>query len=82
MPDLSKLSKLLDVPLKLIVSIDTSSMKIHQLLDLKPGSIVDCVANLGDRFDVSLNDVVIGQGEITVSEGRLAVRLVRLSEES
>ena len=72
----------MDVALELTVSIDTNSMKIRQLLELKPGSIVNCNANLGDCFQVSLNNVLIGLGEITVSEGRLALRLVRLAEES
>ena len=42
--------------------------RVYQLLRLGRGAVVELDRNIGDEVDIFVNDVLIGHGEVVVTE--------------
>ncbi len=69
------ISLLLDVPLKMNVTLGKTKMLIKDLLQLGQGSIVELDKIAGDPMDIFLGEKLIARGEIVVVNEMFGVRI-------
>jgi flagellar motor switch protein FliN/FliY len=74
---------LLDVPLKVTVELGETRMRVHDLLDLAQGEVIELDRLAGEPVDILVNGKPLALGEVVVANDRYAVRIVsvRGSEE-
>ncbi len=76
----SELGAFLDIPIEVEAVLGGLALRVGELLSLEPGRIITSTLPAGVNVDVTAGDAVIGNGELTVSGGRLAVRILRFRE--
>ena len=64
-----------DIPVQLSVELGRTRVPIKQVLQLKPGSIVELDSVAGEPVDVLVNGYLIAQGEVVVVNGKFGIRL-------
>ena len=69
------LNMVLDIPVQLSVELGRTRVPIKQVLQLKPGSIVELDSVAGEPVDVLVNGYLIAQGEVVVVNGKFGIRL-------
>ncbi len=74
----SKLSMILDVPLKLLVELGRTRKTIGDLLDLGKGSIVELDKFASEPVDIYINGKSIAKGEIVVIGDNYGVRITEI----
>ena len=64
------------------VELDTRVMKVAEILDLKPGSVIRMTRSAGENIDILVGGSLIGYGEIVIIEDAMGVRITdfRLEE--
>ncbi len=67
---------LLEVPLKVTVELGETRMRVHDLLELGKGAIIELERLAGEPVDILVNGRPIATGEIVVANDRYAVRVV------
>lgn len=72
------LDLVLDVPLRMTVEIGGTRLFVREVLQLDKGSVIELDRMSGEPADVLVNGRLVGRGEVTVVEDRLAVRLVEV----
>ena len=73
-PD-SNIGMVLDIPVQLSVELGRTKLPIKQVLELKPGSVVELDSVSGEPIDVLVNGYLIAQGEIVIVNGKFGIRL-------
>jgi flagellar motor switch/type III secretory pathway protein FliN len=76
MPGISEMAPFLGVPLPVEAVIDGPRPKICDLLALREGSIIATRLPAGESVEIRAGGSEIGAGELTVLDGRLAVRML------
>ncbi len=66
----------LDIPVRLSVELGRTRMPIKDILQLKPGSVVELDTLAVDLVDVLVNGHLIAQGEIVVVNDKFGIRLI------
>ncbi len=66
----------LDIPVRLSVELGRTKIPIKDILQLKPGSVVELDTLAVDLVDVLVNGHLIAQGEIVVVNDRFGIRLI------
>ncbi len=66
---------LLDVPLNVIVELGTATLKIKEILDLVPGSIIELNKIAGDMVDVQINQRLVAKGEVVVIDENFGIKI-------
>ena len=74
-PGGSDISLLLDVPLQVTVELGRTQLKIRNVLELVPGSIVELDKLAGEPVDVLVNGKQIARGEVVVIDEEFGVRI-------
>jgi len=72
------IEQLQDVNLSVRLVLGTTNMKIRDLLNMKPGKVVDLNRLAGETIDFVVNNKVIAKGEVVVIDDNFGVRLVTL----
>ena len=67
---------LLDVPLKVTVSLGNTKMLIRDLLHLGAGSIIELSKIAGDPMDIYIGEKLIARGEVVVVNDLFGVRII------
>jgi flagellar motor switch protein FliN/FliY len=67
---------LLDVPLRVTVQLGQSRMRVHDLLELAQGEVIELDRLAGEPVDILVNGRMVAQGEIVVVNDRYGVRVV------
>jgi len=57
-----------DFNIDVSVTLGTADLRIHQLLKLGRGAVVELDRNVNDYVDIYANDVLIGHGEVVITE--------------
>lgn len=70
-----------DVPLELSVELGRTRMKIREILELAPSSIVRLSRSTGEGVDIRLDDKSMLRGEIVVLEDRSGIRVSEIIKE-
>ena len=50
------------------VTLGTADLRVHQLLKLGRGAVVELDRDINDYVDIYANDVLIGHGEVVITE--------------
>ena len=66
----------LDIPVRLSVELGRTKIPIKDILQLKPGSVVELDTLAVDLVDVLVNGHLIAQGEIVVVNDRFGIQLI------
>jgi flagellar motor switch protein FliN/FliY len=72
---LEEFSGYLEVPMSITLELGRRSMKVREILQLKPESIVDVPKSAGENIDIYINGRLVAFGEILELEGKAGVRL-------
>lgn len=57
-----------DISVEVSVTLGTADLRVHQLLKLGRGAVVELDRNVNDYVDIYANDVLIGKGEVVVTD--------------
>ena len=69
-----------NINLPVMVALGRSFMSIHDILKLKPGQILELNKSPNEPVDLIVNGKVVARGELVDVDGRLAVRLIKITE--
>ena len=76
--DEQQLGMLMDIDMKLTVELGRTNMRIREIMELSPGSIVELGKSPAEPVDILVNGVVTARGEVVVVDEHFAVRVTRL----
>ncbi len=71
---------LLDVTVPLTVELGHSVMKIEDVLQLSPGSVIDLDRNADEPVDLKINGKLVARGEIVVVGNCFGIRVSEILE--
>ncbi|MFM9904714.1 MAG: FliM/FliN family flagellar motor switch protein [Pyrinomonadaceae bacterium] len=71
----------LDLPLLLSVELGRTNLKIQEVLDLAPNSIIKLTRSTGEGVDIRADNRSLLRGEIVVIEDRAGVRISEILTE-
>ena len=57
-----------DINVNISVILGTATLRVHQLLKLGRGAVVELDSNLNDTVDIYANNILIGHGEVIITE--------------
>lgn len=66
---------ILDIPLEISVELGRTSMLIHELLQLGPGSVIELDKLAGEPMEILVNEKLVARGEVVVIKDKFAIRL-------
>ena len=72
---INKYDNVLDMRINLIAYLGSTKISLLNFLKLSKGSIINLEKAAGEGANFSLNDCVVGKGEIMVYEKNLAIRI-------
>jgi flagellar motor switch protein FliN/FliY len=64
-----------NIPIEINVEIDRRMMKIREILELQPGSIVEMRRSAGENIDIYIGKKLVGFGEIVIIENSMGIRI-------
>lgn len=64
-----------DVNLQLIVELGKTSMKVRDILKIKPGVIIPVDKLAGEHVDVVINGSTVAEAEVVVVDEKFAIRI-------
>jgi flagellar motor switch protein FliN len=74
----SNVDMILDVPVSVNAILGHTTMKISDLLQLGPGSVVELDKRAGEPLDLYVNDKLIAMGEVVVVNETFGVRITEV----
>lgn len=57
-----------EITVNISVTLGTADLRVHQLLKLGRGAVVELDRDVNDYVDIYANDVLIGHGEVVITE--------------
>ena len=72
---LDELRHFLDIPVKISIQLGTRTMRVRDILQLQPNSIIDLPKSAGDNVDILVNDRLIAFGEVLELESCAGIRV-------
>lgn len=78
---MEEVAHFLDVPMKVGIQLGHRNMKVREILQLKPESIVELPKSAGENVDIFINGKLIACGEVLQMEGSAGVRLTDIVSE-
>jgi flagellar motor switch protein FliN len=73
--ELPNLQFILDIPLQVTVELGRKRLLVHDLLQLSQGSVIELTKQIGEPFEVLINQKLIARGEIVVINDKFGVRI-------
>ena len=73
--------RFLDIPIELSVELGCTKLKIRDILDLAPSSIIKLSRSTGEGVDIRADSKSLFRGEIIVLEDRAGVRVTEIVKE-
>jgi flagellar motor switch protein FliN len=77
---IKEMADYIEIPIAVNVLIGSRLVRIRELLDLEPGSIVDLKRSAGESLIITLNDTFFAKGEVTVIEDTFGVRITEIND--
>jgi flagellar motor switch protein FliN/FliY len=68
----------LDIPIKITIQLAQCVMKVRDILQLQPNSIIELPKSAGENVDILMNERLIAFGEVMELEGSTGIRLTDL----
>jgi flagellar motor switch protein FliN/FliY len=69
---------LADVVLAVTAELGRTTMTMGELLDLRPGGVIELDREAGAPIDIAVNHTLIARGEVVMVDGRYAVRITEV----
>jgi flagellar motor switch protein FliN/FliY len=57
-----------EIMVNLSVTLGTADLRVHQLLKLGRGAVVELDRDVNDEVDIYANNILIGHGEVVITE--------------
>lgn len=57
-----------EISVEISVNLGTADLRVQQLLKLGRGAVVELDREINDYVDIYANDVLIGKGEVVITE--------------
>ena len=57
-----------EIDVDVSVILGTATLRVNQLLKLGRGAVVELDRNIDDVADIHVNDVLVGHGEVVITE--------------
>lgn len=57
-----------EISVEISVTLGTADLRVQQLLKLGRGAVVELDRDINDYVDIYANDVLIGRGEVVITE--------------
>jgi flagellar motor switch protein FliN/FliY len=74
-----ELHRFLDIPLKITIELANRTMKVRDILQLQPDSIVELPKSAGENVEILMNGRLVAFGEVLELEGSTGIRLTDLN---
>ena len=71
----ANLKFILDIPLQVTVELGRKRLLVHDLLQLSQGSVIELSKQIGEPFEVLVNQKLIARGEVVVINDKFGVRI-------
>lgn len=75
-----ELDDFIEVPIKVNVLIGKKMVKIKELLDFSPGSLLVLNRSAGESLLIYLENTFFAKGEVTIMEDTFAVRITEIND--
>ena len=76
--EFASLDSLLDLQVTLAMEVGRTTLTVRKLLQLTAGSVLELEREVGEPFDVLVNDTLLARGEAVVVNERCGVRLTEV----
>lgn len=73
------LDMVMDIAVTLSIELGRTRMSIHDLLQLKPDSVIEMQRLVDEPMDVLVNGTLVAHGEVVVIDERLGIRLTDIA---
>ncbi len=77
-PGVKNIGVLLDIDMKVTVELGRTQMKIRDIMNLSPGSVVELGRSPAEPVDILVNGVLLARGEVVVVDEQFSVRINKL----
>ena len=57
-----------DISVNVSVTLGSADLRVHQLLKLGRGAVVELDRDINDNVDIYANDILIGHGEVVITD--------------
>lgn len=74
----AEIAHYVDVPMKVRIQLGQKLLKIREILQLKPQSIIELPKSAGENIDILINGKLVASGEVLEMEGNAGIRLTNL----
>lgn len=64
-----------DVDMTVSVELGRAKKLFKEILDMKPGTVIELDTSTGDRIDFLVNKKLVARGEVMVIDGKYALRV-------
>ena len=71
----NSLDMLFDIQMKVVVELGRTVLKIKDILELGPGSIIELDKLSGEPVDILVNGSLVAKGEVVVIDENFAIRI-------
>ena len=72
---IEELHHFLDIPVRISIHLGTRTMKVRDILQLQPSSIIELPKSAGENVDILMNNRLIAFGEVMQLEDCTGIRL-------
>jgi flagellar motor switch protein FliN/FliY len=76
---MEELHHFLDIPINIGIQLANCTMKVRDILQLQPDSIVELPKSAGENVDILMNERLVAFGEVLELEGSTGIRLTDLN---
>ncbi|SNR71030.1 flagellar motor switch protein FliN [Desulfurobacterium atlanticum] len=77
-PELEKMELLADIPVEISVEIGSTEMKLEEILNLHPNSIVELDRYISEPVDIKVNGKLIAKGELYIVEDQYGIKITQI----
>lgn len=75
-----EIERVIDVPLAVTLRFGQREMRLREVLELSPGSLIELDRRIEDPVDLLLGDRVIARGEVVIVDGNYGLRVTEISQ--
>ena len=70
-----EIAHLADIGIDLEVEFDRKRMRVRDILDVSPSSVIKMDRSAGENIDILVDQMLIGFGEIVIIEDAMGIRI-------
>ena len=78
-PALPELAMIADVPMRVEVELDRRVVKLLEVLELRPGTVLPLTKPAGEPLDIYVGGARLGIGEVVVFNENFGIRITSLA---